>query len=255
MSRFHIVADTHTHTIASAHAYSTITENAAAAKQAGHRFLACTDHTGIMSPVSGMWYFENMRILPDELCGVYLLRGCEANVLDSTGALDVSERTLAGLEWVIASMHPPVFPPQDPDAHTAAWLGVVKNPHVDVIGHCGDERFRCDYEALVRACAENGKIIEINSHSLSSRPGSDKNCKEVALLCKHFGNPIVVSSDAHFSASIGEFDDALRMLEEIDFPEELILNADFDRFAAVVKKLCPRERTFMSAAQEAENQK
>lgn len=255
MSRFHIIADTHTHTIASGHAYGTITENMAAAARAGLRFLACTDHTGSMSPVSGLWYFENLKVIPDEMSGVYLLRGCEANVLDASGALDIPDRTLAQLDWVIASMHPPVFPPQDSDAHTAAWLSVIQNPHVDVLGHCGDGRFPCDYEAVVRACADKGTIIEINSHSFFNRPGSDRICREVALLCKRFGTSIVVSSDAHFCSSIGAFDDALRMLEEIDFPEELILNADFDRFADAVKKRCPGERIFISAVQEAENRK
>ena len=41
--------------------------------------------------------------------------------------------------------------------------------------------------------------------------------------------PIVVSSDAHFEAYVGDFGHALEMLSEIDFPEELILNASAER--------------------------
>ena len=40
-----ILVDTHTHTIASDHAYSTVLENAAAAARAGLEALAVTDHT------------------------------------------------------------------------------------------------------------------------------------------------------------------------------------------------------------------
>ena len=39
-----IIADTHTHTIASTHAYSTLLENVGYAKKAGLRAIAITDH-------------------------------------------------------------------------------------------------------------------------------------------------------------------------------------------------------------------
>lgn len=39
-----IVVDSHTHTIASGHAYSTILENALAAKNKGLKLLCTTDH-------------------------------------------------------------------------------------------------------------------------------------------------------------------------------------------------------------------
>ena len=45
-----IIADTHTHTLACDHAYSTISENAAAAAGKGLRFLAMTEHTPQMPP-------------------------------------------------------------------------------------------------------------------------------------------------------------------------------------------------------------
>ena len=38
------VADMHTHTLASDHAYSTISENAASAAKAGLSYLGMTDH-------------------------------------------------------------------------------------------------------------------------------------------------------------------------------------------------------------------
>ena len=46
--------------------------------------------------------------------------------------------------------------------------------------------------------------------------------------------PVVVNSDAHFAARIGVFDQAVALLEEVDFPKKLIINADIDRFEEVV---------------------
>ena len=39
-----LIADTHTHTIASNHAYSTVLENIEAAKERGLLYLAMTEH-------------------------------------------------------------------------------------------------------------------------------------------------------------------------------------------------------------------
>lgn len=58
-----------------------------------------------------------------------------------------------------------------------------------------------------------------------------KNCVEIARLCAKHGVPLVLSSDAHFAGNVGEVSDAIRIVTEAGVPEELILNANADRFA------------------------
>ena len=82
---------------------------------------------------------------------------------------------------------------------TKMWLNVAQNPHVDVIGHCGDENYRFDYERVIPEFAKYGKIVEINAASYRSRPSSINNCVEIARLCAKYGVPLVLSSDAHFA--------------------------------------------------------
>ena len=122
------------------------------------------------------------------------------------------------------------------EEHTKAYLAVAQNPYVDVIAHSGTESFRYDYEAGVKAFKEYGKLVEINEGSQRVRTDSLKNCAEIAKLCKKYEVPIVVSSDAHYKTSLGSYTASLKMLEEIDFPEKLILNADITRFCAYLKK-------------------
>ena len=43
-----IIADLHTHTLASSHAFNTVTEMARAAREMGYRALAITDHAPAM---------------------------------------------------------------------------------------------------------------------------------------------------------------------------------------------------------------
>lgn len=237
-----IVADTHTHTLICDHAYSTLTENMRQAAEIGLRFLCITEHTNTMPGAPHYFFFENLRSLPESMFGVYLVRGCEVNILNQQGELDLPEGILSRLEWVIASLHDPCFSPkQDPAVYTQAWLSVAENPHVDVIGHCGNGKYPFDYQRVIPAFGAGGKIVEINAHSFVVRAGSRENCLEIAKLCKKHQVPVVVSTDAHFHQDIGVFTEATEALASIDFPEELILNADYDRFARVVTQKCGRQ--------------
>ena len=231
-----IIADTHTHSLAVDHAYSTVRENSVAAAEKGLQFLAVTEHGPALSGAPTRMHFSNLRTLPRRLSGVVLLKGAEVNILDYDGTLDLEDPLLEKLEWVIASMHIFTLQPGTAAEHTRAWMRIANNPLVDVIGHCGDGRYPFDHKSVIREFAATGKIVEINNHSFGGRPGSAENCREIALLCAEYGVPVVTSSDAHFFTQIGEFGASMKLLEEIGFPPELVLNADYDRFLEVARR-------------------
>ena len=227
-----IIADTHCHTIASTHAYSTWMENIHAAKEAGLSYLAITDHGPTMPGSPGRWYFKNLKIIPRQVEGVFLLTGVECNVVDFDGTIDYVEDEHKNLDWVIASIHSSTLLTKEAptvESCTNAWLQIAKDPRVCVIGHCGQPKFKFDYERVIPEFGRGGKLVEINNHSFQARPDNIPNCRKIALACKRYGVPIVVDSDAHFETEVGCFDQALAMLEEIDFPQELILNASEQR--------------------------
>jgi len=232
---YKIIADTHTHTVACDHAYSTLSENAGAAREKGLDAIVMTEHGPAMPGASTWMHFSNFDIIPREICGVAIIKGAEVNIMDYDGALDLDAAMLARMEWVIASMHTPTLLPGTREQHTNAWLKITENPLVDVLGHTGDGRYEFFHEPVLKAVKETGKVIEINSHSFRVRKGSGVNCRDIALLCEKLEIPVVVSSDAHYADTIGDFELALQMLSEISFPERLILNADKDRFFAAVE--------------------
>ena len=47
---------------------------------------------------------------------------------------------------------------------------------------------------------------------------------------------MIVNSDAHYKTSLGSYAVSLKMLEDIEFPKKLILNANLDRFRAYLKE-------------------
>lgn len=228
-----IIADTHCHTIASTHAYSTWMENIAAAKEAGMSYLAITDHGPTMPGCPGRWYFKNLRIIPKKVNGIFILTGVECNIVDFQGNIDFVDEEHKNLDWVIASIHSSTLLTQETPSmehFTNAWLQVAKDPRVCVIGHCGMPKYRFDYEKVIPEFGREGKLVEINNNSFHVRKSAVINCKEIALLCKKHGVRIIVNSDSHFATQVGRMDLALQMLEEIQFPEELVVNSSEERF-------------------------
>lgn len=231
-----IIADTHCHTVASTHAYSTALELINEAKNQNLFAIAITDHGKAMPASPGKWYFKNLHCIPKVVNGIRVLSGIEANVVDSDGNLDNDEDEVQELEWMVASMHDYSYTgTRSIEACTNAWLNVCKEPKVTVIGHCEIEAFKFDYQTVLPEFGKSGKLVEINNNSFKIRRDSINNCVEIAKLCKKHSVPVIINSDAHFCLQVGKFDNAIQMLKDIDFPEELIVNSSIDRFKAYLQ--------------------
>ena len=70
-----IVADMHTHSVASGHAYSTVNELVLAAAGLGLRGLALTDHGPALPGGPPRSHFGSLRHIPPSIAGVRVLRG------------------------------------------------------------------------------------------------------------------------------------------------------------------------------------
>ncbi|MEG1442057.1 MAG: phosphatase [Oscillospiraceae bacterium] len=232
-----ILVDTHTHTNCSDHAHSTILENIQYAKKHGMEMICMTDHAPSIPDGAHMWHFHTMRGLPREVDGVKLMFGIEGNVVDTDGNLDVPLDEQMQMDMMIASIHEPCYRSRSFEEHTKTWLNVLENPYVTILGHSGNDVYKYDIETVVRKAKEKNKCIEINNHSFTVRKGSKENCRNIALMCKEIGTPIVVSSDAHSCFEVGVFENAIKMLEDINFPEELIMNTTAERFTKYLKTL------------------
>ena len=221
------LSDLHTHSIVSGHAYSTLLENINYCAEKGIKILGTSEHAPSMPGAPHYWYFGNLKVVPRVVNGVTILRGCEANILDIDGSLDMTDESSRNLDYMIASFHEPVFKPKSKEENTAAILNVMdKYDKVEILGHLGNPNYELDYEAIVKKAKEKNIMIEINNSSLlgSSRVGSDVNCKKVALLCREIGTKVILTSDSHINTCIGVFNKGIELLEEIQMPKELVMN-------------------------------
>jgi putative hydrolase len=231
-----IIADLHTHTISSGHAYSTINELAAEAARKGLQAMAITDHGPALPGGPHRYHFCAMRFIPPVINGVRILTGIESNILDEYGTLDLEDATLEQLDFVMAGLHEGCgFDGQGIDRNSEAVIRAMANPKVKAISHPGNPAFPLHYEAVVQAAVVTGTALEINNSSFgTSRKGSAGNCAELAELVARYGASLVIGSDAHIAQGVGVFDDALSLVTQIGIGEEQVINSSMARLLAFI---------------------
>lgn len=224
--------DTHTHTVLSGHAHSTLLENITFAKKKGLSGIVVTDHSGGMEGVQMAACVGLLRDVPESYDGVRIYRGTETNVINQAGEVDLPLRYLQFVDFAIASLHDNVIKTVSLKHDTDAMMGALSNPYIDIIGHPGNPFFKIDAEAVVLEAKKLNKLIEINGHSFTARKGSRPNCQKFIELCKKHGVRISVGTDSHNCFCIGEFGPALEELQAADFPKELIVSRTKESFDA-----------------------
>jgi putative hydrolase len=156
----------------------------AAARQLGHDWLAVTDHSPRLKVAHGLSSERLLRQLDlvaevnEAVAPFRVLTGIEVDILDD-GGLDGEADLLERLDVVVASVHSKLA--MEPAAMTRRLLTAVRNPLVDILGHCtgrilagrGRPQSRSDWERVFAACADAGTAVEINSRPERLDPPDD----------------------------------------------------------------------------------
>ena len=178
---------------------------AEAARARGYSHIAITDHSAYIGLTHGL-DAERLRAQRREIAALnaaYAAQGIPFRILcgvevDMTpeGSLALPDDVLAELDIVVASAH--IQLRQSPEAATERLLRAVRNPHVDIIGHPvgrmlgSREGAPVDIDALARAAAEYGVLLEVNSGP--TRLDLEGPAVRRAL---ELGATIAINSDAH----------------------------------------------------------
>lgn len=232
----HIEVDSHTHTVASGHAYSTLAENIKSASARGIKLLAVTDHGPQMPGAPHFWYFMNMRVIPRVISGVGILRGVEANILNTKGGLDIDEGIHQQMDIVLGSLHEPTIAPSTKIKHTKAVISAMESGKIDVFAHGGNPAFPIDYMEVAKAATHYNVLVEINNSSFTtSRQGSKKNCVTLAEAVAREGGYLTFGSDAHIAERVGDFRECVTFTKAIGIPKKRILSRKGKKFLQFLK--------------------
>ena len=233
------ILDVHTHTIVSGHAYNTMMEMIHEAQQRGLEVFGITEHAPQMPGTCHEFYFHNLKVVQRQFGDMELLLGAELNIMDDKGTVDLPEKELKKMDLTIASLHIPCIRSGSREYNTECIIQTMKNPLINIIGHPDDGRYPVDLEAVVQAAKDTHTLLEINNNSLnprSFRQHTRENDTEILKLCKKYQVPVIMGSDAHFYTDILNHCFALELIEELDFPEELVVNTAREKLYAYINK-------------------
>ncbi len=225
--------DVHTHTVMSGHAYSTLQEMVAAAQQKNLDILGITEHAPGIPGTCNPIYFRNLHVVPRQFGNLRLMLGAELNILDTKGTLDLDEYYYKMLDIRIAGIHLLCWEGGTIEENTQGMINAIRNPWTQIISHPGDGTAELLFEPIVLAAKESKTLLEINNSSLNPNRNKEtalRNNLEILRLCKQYEVPVVLSSDAHISYAIADYSFIWPLLQETEFPDQLIMNYFPDRF-------------------------
>lgn len=240
-------SDFHIHTLMSGHAFCTINECIQAARNCGLSFIAITDHGPAMEHSAHEGYFEMSKRLPKLVGSVNVLFGCEMNILNQHGDVDLSAKTMSGLDIVLAGLHERTSYCSSGEAENTNAIinAMIRHPEINVITHPFRSEFPVSVQDVVHAAKECNVILEINLALMlrTLQRKSDNNSFIVIdktaemVSCLHSANSCyLVNSDAHYSNEIGIPDEHYKTLvAELGIRPQNVLNNDID----ALKKFIP----------------
>ncbi|MDX1616820.1 MAG: DNA polymerase/3'-5' exonuclease PolX [Candidatus Promineifilaceae bacterium] len=195
--------DLHMHTTWS-DGRQTVREMARAAQALGHEYIVITDHSASLGIANGLsverlWaQQEEIRAVDEEMGPAFrVLHGSEIEIR-ADGSLDYTDDVLAGLDFVIASLHMSLAQPRD--VITRRALAAIENPHVDMLAHptgrLMPERAGADLDMdrVLAAAAQHGTILEVNASPsrLDLRDSHVRRALEIGVR-------LAINTDAHHS--------------------------------------------------------
>lgn len=240
-----LFADYHTHTRYS-HGKGTVEDNVRAALSRGLKEVAITDH----GPALAFAGIKNLKILKKikedidqcrgKYSGIKILLGIEANVISTSGELDITPSFIAKIDLLLVGLHTGIIPKDISSVlnlvvknwgskinrelsrevrriNTASLINAVKNYPVNIVVHPG-LKLNIDTCELAQVCAFRGTFLEINSsHGIET--------KEFVRAAAQTDVKFVINSDAHSPEDVGGLEAGIKLALELGLKPERIINA------------------------------
>jgi DNA polymerase (family 10) len=214
---------------------------ARAARDAGYRYVAFTDHSKTAAYARGLTeeqvlsQRDEIRALRRRMPELRIFHGTEADIL-ADGSIDYGDAFLDHFDLVVASVHSR-FGLSSAD-QTARLIRAVTNPRVSILGHptgrllLGREGLTADMEAVFAAAAASGCALEVNGSphrlDLDWRLARSAAARGIALA---------IDPDAHSVAALGDTQYGVGMARKAWAEPRQVLNAQSpSEFAAWLER-------------------
>lgn len=228
-----IIADLHTHTIASGHAADTIRTICEFALKKGLKGIAIADHgPGVSGGANIIYFWALHRLTSGVKSPLRLITGVEDDIKNKQGDLTLPQEVLSKMEIVQTGLHPYTWiAEQSVKVRTDAVINAIVKGYIQVLTHPVGAFYEIDIDAVIDAAKSSHVALELNTSKMNER----KPIVSFLEKCVENEVSIVVNSDAHVAEEVGDFNDALTLLEKLNFPEKLIINRSQESITSFFK--------------------
>jgi len=233
-----IKGDLHYHTDQSGDGRSSVADMVQVAADAGHAYLAITDH-GEDLAINGsnaeemLAHRELIYKIQEDHPDMKLLWGCELNI-GASGGLDYEDDFRAMFDYTVASVHSHYD--QSMTKQTERLVAAIADPTVDSIGHLTGRKIghrpgiELDMDILIEALMHFDVALEING-SLNRLDAA----ADVVRRAVDRGVKLVINTDSHHTSELGRMEYGVLTAQRGWAPKDQVINTwDQDRFLSWV---------------------
>jgi len=219
-----LLTDLHIHTIASGHAYSSVTEIVQRANQLNLEAIAITDHGPGLPDGPHVYHFENQRRFFNIPGKCLVLSGVEEDLAGPNGEVFLPENVLNFLEIVLVGFHP--YPNcwvkiNSKRAVIKSLLKAMEKPYIKGVTHPVNDWFDLssdEIKQIVKNALPTSTAVELN---LSKTIGLEDKLFEFLDLVGEYNAPLMINSDAHILHEVGDFKVLDKFIHKI-VPENVV---------------------------------
>lgn len=223
--------DLHLHTIMSGDSHNTILEYIQQAKKLKMKVIGFSEHgPDLKNSPNNPCYLNQLGRLPEKIEGIRILRGVEANIINTKGELDIPDKTIDKLDYVIANIHEgSSYREKSKDLNTKAVINAMKSGKIDIISHpfCTD-KIDIDICKVSEEACKNNVLLEVDIAYLKKRKVKRNylsNLKIMIDIVKKYKKKVIINTDSHNIWELGD-DSALtkELKKKIGLTDDIIIN-------------------------------
>jgi putative hydrolase len=223
--------DLHLHTIMSGDSHNTILEYINQAKKLKMKVIGISDHgPNLDNSLVHRYYLGNLERIPEKVEGVRILKGVEANIINTKGGLDISDKTVGKLDYVIANIHyGTVYDVNASKKNTKSLVNAIKSGKIDIISHpFYTKEVSTDIKVIFEEACKNDVLLELDLAYLKKRfiqQNTISNLKLMISIVEKYKKKVILNTDSHNIWELGDDSVLTKELKrKIGLTDDMIIN-------------------------------
>lgn len=228
--------DPHTHTYNSGHGLSTLRDYVLEARKRNIKLIGITEHGPTSKGASDLNAFDVHERVPREIDGITVLMGCELNVIDDKGSIDLPTKHLKkqGILSVGFHSHSPKGSRQE---NTRRLLKILeKHPYVHFVVH--PYLADVDLQELASFTCKNDFLLELNTSTFKYKL-DDEVLGKIRIMVqavKNLDGKFLAGSDAHIYTDLGDDEKLREHYDYLGLSDDDLMNNHFDELWEYIQR-------------------